>query len=120
MFCFHTHLRHLSTKLHNLFTFSADVIKFDCLTAHRARLPYRGATWKWRHIRKSSGNMTLSDELWDAILILLGLGQYIDSSVLSRKASFKKIAGSFAIRVGIQCRRKSVLFILKICIIIFT
>ena len=62
---------HLSIKLPNSFTFSRMSSILIALTAHRVHLLYTGATCKWGHFRKRCGNMNMSDELWDTILILL-------------------------------------------------
>ena len=61
----------LSTNRHNLFTFSADVIIFDCFNRTSNTSALHGCDLEMAPCLKSRGNMTLSDALWDTILILL-------------------------------------------------
>ena len=56
---------------HNLFTFSADVIKLDCFNCTSSTSALQGCDLEMAPYLKSRDNMTLSDALWDTILILL-------------------------------------------------
>ena len=56
------------TNRHNLFTFSADVIKFDCFNCTSSTSALYGCDLEMAPYLK----MSLSDALWDTILILLG------------------------------------------------
>ena len=60
------------TNRHNLFTFSADVIKFDCFNCTSSTSALHGCDLELAPYLKSRDNMSLSDALWDTILILLG------------------------------------------------
>ena len=63
---------HISTKLHNLFKFSADVIHFDCFNYTSSTSVLRGCDMEMKPYLK---NMTWSDGWWDSILILPGSEQ---------------------------------------------